>query len=358
MKNRRRLKNSPWLRYSIIALLAVCMLPLLTGAGFALPSLGSPEGLCGLAACGTVLTLLDVAKRSGNDPAIGVVEEITTVAPELSVFPARSKKGTSYKIFQRTGNPTGGFRDANSGVALTKSSGTQKLAEMFFFDLPLQVDEMIVKADGGELGDILAGEAVAAAQDTVITMGSQIWYGDNATNKGFNGLKNFLSDEVDATGSGGAYSSAYLVWLDPNHKGAYLDVGNEGEMEFKEWKLQQVNDAADATKKFMAWVSNMAFFIGLNCASDKSVWRAKKLTAAKPFTDAIGAEVLSKVPLSRRAGLRWFMNSQVQFQLQKSRSSVGAQKADSRGDTWAPIPTECCGIPITYTDSLIATETA
>lgn len=356
MKN-RRLKNSPLLKLAIFAVLALAVVPLAVCAVTSFAA--DPTGTLGHAAlAGTTLTLLDVAKRSGNDASIGVIEEVTTVAPELGVFPARPKAGTSYKVFLRTANPRGGFRDANAGVALSKSTGKQKLAEMFFYDLPLQVDEMIVKADGGELGDILAGETIAASQDTTINLGNQVWYGDNATDKGFNGLKNVVAAEVDATGTGGAYSSAYLAWLDPSYHGVYFDVGNQGSMEFGEWMKQQINDAADATKKLMAWVNNMSFFLGLNVGSDKAVWRVKKCTAAKPFTDALGAELLAQVPLSRRANLRWFMNSQCQFQLQKSRSSVGAQKADAKGDTWAPIPSECNGIPIVYTDSLSAAETA
>jgi hypothetical protein len=302
------------------------------------------------------LTLLDVAKRSGNDATIGVIEEVTTYAPEVGAFPARPKSGTSYKLFQRTGLPSGAFRDANAGSAPVKSSSAQKLAQMFFFDCQLQVDEAVQKADDGSLGDILADETLAATQGSMITLGNQVWYGANATDKGFDGLKNYITEEVSAGGSGGAYSSAYLVWLDPSYKGVYFDVGNNGEMTFGDWVKQQVTDAADASKRYMAWVNNMAFYLGLNIGSDKSVWRAKQLTTAAPLTDAIGAEVMSKVPVGRRGSLRWFMNPTAAFQLQKSRSSIGNQKSNSAGDAWAPQPTELAGVPIIITDSLSKTE--
>jgi hypothetical protein len=306
----------------------------------------------------SALTLLDVAKRTGNDAAIGVIEEVTTYAPEVGAFPARPKAGTSYKLFQRTGLPTGSFRDANAGTSLVKSSSAQKLAQMFFFDCQLQVDEAVQKADDGSLGDILADETLAATQGSMITLGNQVWYGANATDKGFDGLKNFITSEVSAGGSGGAYSSAYLVWLDPSYKGVFFDVGNNGQMDFGEWMKQQVTDAADATKRYMAWVNNMSFYLGLNIGSDKSVWRAKLLTTANPLTDAIGAEVMSKVPVGRRGSLRWFMNPTAAFQLQKSRSSIGNQKSGATGDAFAPQPTELAGVPIIITDSLSNAETA
>lgn len=304
------------------------------------------------------LTLLDVAKRTGNDSIIGVIEEVTTYAPEVRSFPARPKAGTSYKLFQRTGLPSGSFRDANAGTPLVKSTGAQKLAQMFFFDCQLQVDEAVQKADDGSLGDLLADESLAATEGSMITLGNQVWYGANATDKGFDGLKNFITAEVDASGSGGAYSSAYLVWLDPSYKGVYFDVGNDGQMDFGEWMKQQITDAADSARRYMAWVNNMSFYLGLNIGSDKSVWRAKKLTTAAPLTDAIGAELLSKVPVARRGSLRWFMNPTAAFQLQKSRSSIGNQKSNSAGDAWAPQPTELAGIPIIITDSLSNAETA
>lgn len=351
MKNHRYLRNAPLIKIVAALILTAFMLPVLAGL------LGMDLGTAGVA-CAASLTLLDVAKRTGNDATIGVIEEVTTYAPEVRSFPARPKAGTSYKLFQRTGLPSGSFRDANAGTALVKSSSAQKLAEMFFFDCQLQLDEAVQKADTGELGDLLADETVAAVEGSMITLGNQVWYGANATDKGFDGLKNFLTDEVDAAGSGGAYSSAYLVWLDPSYKGVFFDVGNNGDMSFGEWQKQQITDPNDATKRYMAWVNNMSFYLGLNIGSDKSVWRAKKLTTAAPLTDAIGAAVLAKVPMTRRANLRWFMNPTAALQLQKSRSSIGNQKSNDKGDAWAPQPTELSGVPIILTDSLSATETA
>ena len=42
--------------------------------------------------------LLDIAKLTGNDTVVGLIEENQTVAPDVMSFPARTIRGTSYKI--------------------------------------------------------------------------------------------------------------------------------------------------------------------------------------------------------------------------------------------------------------------
>jgi hypothetical protein len=301
------------------------------------------------------LTLLDIAKRTNNDAVIGTVEEVLTNAPEMREIIARTKAGTSYNIHQRTKLPEGGFRSANEGIALTASETTQKLAQMFFCDTQLRVDEAVVQADDGELGDLLAFEAAGAVLGTFNVLGKQTWYGENATSKGFQGLRDQISTEINATGET-AVSSAYLLWMPPTYQGVHLDVGLNGQMNFPEWRKQSIADGNG--NPYTAYVSNMSFYIGLTASSDFSVFRVANLTTAKPLTDALGAELLSKIPVARRGNLRWFINREVAFQLQKSRSAVGQVAASSSGaPAFAPLPTELQGIPITVTDSLVSNET-
>jgi hypothetical protein len=302
----------------------------------------------------SALTLLDIAKRTNNDRVIGTVEEVTTFAPEIRDIIARPKAGTSYNIHRRNSLPRGAFRSANEGAPLTKSETEQVLAQMHFFDTPLQVDEAIVKADDGELGDILAFEAVGAVQGSFNYLGAEVWYGNNASSKGFDGLRNSVYTEINATGET-AVSSAYLLWMPSNYQGVHFDIGMQGQMDFPEWQKQRIFDGGG--NPYTAYVSNMSFYIGLNISSVQSVWRVANLTTAKPMTDALGAELLSKVPVARQGSLRWFMNRQVAFQLQKSRSAVGQIASGSTGAAFAPLPTECQGIPITITDSLLSNET-
>lgn len=311
------------------------------------------------------LTLLDIAQRSGSDQVIGLIEEVTTLAPEFRVIPAVTKKGTSYKATQRTALPQGAFRDANGANILGKSTFKQIVASMYFWDTPLQVDEAVVKGDDGSVGDLLAQEAMGALEAATISLGSQVYYGTTADAKGFTGL---LANCVGKWPTGGTTSStsAYLVWL--NERGVAFVVGNDGEIAMPAWAKQAITgtSGSNVTQK-MAWVSNLSSYIGLQVLSDSAIWRVSGITAAAPLTDARGAGLLSKVPLSRRSGLMWFMNRTAAYTLQKSRASSGFVAATSGGSpttelpgpavAFRDLPTQLAGVPITITDSLVDTET-
>jgi hypothetical protein len=295
------------------------------------------------------INLLDLANLTGNDAVVGLIEEVTTVAPEFEVIPARTRKGTSYRVGKRTALPSGGFRDVNAGVAPAKSTYISEVKPMYFFDALLSVDEAIVKADEGELGDILALESSGIVKGSAITLGNQVYNGQAADPKGFNGFVTQFQGtgfEVDATGTS-TVESAWLVWLDPNYQGIHFVIGNDGEMDLKPWKQQFVPDPLDATKQYLAWMSNFSFFIGLAMGSAQSLWRVKNINATKPLTDQLGAQLLALVPLARRPGLRWFMSKSAQLGLQVSRYTT------SYGGTGFPEPPDTlAGIPITVTDIL------
>jgi len=127
-------------------------------------------------------TLLDLLKLNTGDSAIGLVEDVPNFAPEFSILPVRPRAGTAYKVTRRTAYPKGGFRGANSGIAISSSSFKQELKEMYYYDNPMEVDEMVVKADERTLGDVLAITAKGAVEQSAIDIGSALWYGDGTNN--------------------------------------------------------------------------------------------------------------------------------------------------------------------------------
>ena len=302
-------------------------------------------------------TLLDIAARSGSDAVVGLIEDATTYAPEFSVIPAMTKPGTTYRVTRRTDLPTASFRAVNESAAIGKSTFEQELKQMYFLDVPLQVDEAAVKGDDGSAGDFLAQEAQGALAAATIKLGRQVYYGTSADAKGFAGLQ---SQSVGKWPAGGTTNttSAYLVWL--GRQGVAFVIGRDGEIALPAWTKQAVTAAA--TQR-MAWVTNLSAYVGLQVGSAKAVWRVSGISVAAPLTDARGAGLLSKVPLDRRAGLRWFMNRTALYTLQKSRATAGYIAATSGGSPtqeiglWAEAPTTLAGIPITVTDSLLDTET-
>lgn len=308
------------------------------------------------------LTLLDMTKLSGNDQAVGIIDEVNIVAPELSTLYGRPINGLTYKASKRTSLPHAGgsaFRAVNEGADVGSSSYDQILAECFFLDGQLQVDEALVMqgmAEGREMPDILATEASAALQEKFIQVGDQFYRGTTPDAKGFTGIKNLYdsSCEVDATGSSGSATSAYLVFNDI--QGVHFIWGNNAGLDIGEWSKQQVT-APVGGKKQMAYVNNARGWIGLAFGHTKSVVRIKNLTTAtgKGLTDALVADALAKMPIvmrNQRSKIKLMINSVASLTLQKSRSTVSSAKTDSGILQFAPEPKESNGCEIILTDSI------
>lgn len=333
------------------------------------------------------LTLLDIAKRSGSDRAIGLIEDVVTFAPEVGVLACRPISGVSFKSTLRTGYPTSAFRTVGDGVVPSKSTYVQKLAECFYIDTQLQVPEELPASEDKSVGDVLADETSGGMAATGITLGTQLYYGTAADSKGFQGLTTFVGSSnsltVTAGGTGAVTTSVWLVYMDEKgvhfvsgNTAAARPAGNPGEpsgepaivappFSMNSWTKQQVA-IGTAGKVAMAYVNNYSGWIGLAYGSDYSAFRVRNVStqsSANYFTDNQAALLLSKVPIHiRNSGkLRWFMNRTAAYTLQISRSVVTPANV-SGGQTGAPLaaplPTECQGFPITITDSLVQTETA
>jgi hypothetical protein len=307
------------------------------------------------------LTLLDLVTLQRNDVLTGLVEDVTTYAPEFSVVPVTRRPGTYYEIVRRTALPTVGFRNVNNGTTPAKSSFKKELKEMFFLDVMINVDEAIYKGDDRSTGDILSHEAQGALQQAVITIGAQFYYGTSNAASGFGGLRSQLSGSVAAGGTTTS-TSAYLVWFNP--WGVSFDVGNDGEIAMPPFMRQQVAATtiiASGTGHLFAWVSNISCFIGLSVKSQYSVWAITGISgtgSTNKWTDALAAQLIALIPLNRRQGLTWFANRQAVFTLQAQRTVTLFGQGTTLPDQGvvAPQPTSCMGFPIIQTDSLTNTE--
>lgn len=313
-------------------------------------------------------TLLDIAKLNGSDPVVGLIEENLTYAPELSVVPARTIKGTSYKTVSRDTYPGVGFRAANAGVTYTKSTFLNRTHEAYIFSGNIRADVAIASAyeDGAEA--FMALEASGVMKAAMIEIGQQFFYGIANDAKGFPGLNAFhdaFSTEltarsvdtimVDAGGTTATTgSSVYGVKFGTD--GLQFIFGQGATFEMGEWFKQMVNDGT-AGQDYLAHVNSLNSWIGLQAANPYCIGRLKDATAdsTKGVTDAKLAELLSKYPVGYKPDV-WFMTRRSAFQLQMSRTATS--NTSGKGDNpLAPMPTESNGIPIVVTDSLTNTET-
>lgn len=312
------------------------------------------------------LSLYDLAVLQRNDPYTGLIEDVTTLAPEFSVIPAMARSGTWYKTVNRTVLPTAQFRSANEGVTPSKSTYKAAIKEMLFIDTQLQIDEAVWEADDGSAGALWQLEAEGAIRSASILIGQQTWYGTSADSKGFAGVVSQLSAVAKGNQTTSS-TSAYLIWQDPK-SGVRYDVGKDGSFAITPPFRQQVLDSA--SKSYFAYVGNLKSYIGLFVGSAYSCWGVTGVgtnVAAynNGLSDKLAYQLIASIPIARRNNLRWFMNRTSQATLELNRSAVTAgtgfaqyvQAGSDGRPAYSPIPTMLAGYPISVTDSILDTET-
>ncbi len=308
------------------------------------------------------LSLYDIITRNHNDALTGLVEDVTIYAPEFSQIPVIVRAGTTYKTLARVALPSAGFRNLNQGISGSKSIYKQYVHEMFPLDVQIKVDELAYKADDGVTGDVLYQEGQGALQAVINKIGSQTYYGASGDG-GFIGVRNQLLSTLENNPTATAITAsaaqntttAYALWLNP--QGVCYSVGKSGEVAFPPFQRQFITTDG-AGNGYFAWVSNISAFIGLSVNSAESVFGVTGISNAAPLSDKLGADLVETVPLTRRAGLTWFMNRRAQKTLQQSRSAINYQPASAKSGApaWSPAPIECEGFPIVVTDSITNTE--
>jgi len=304
--------------------------------------------------------LLDIAKLNGSDTIVGLIEETLTYAPEVQIMPARTIRGTSYKIASRVSYPGVGFRAANEGSTPTKSEFENQLIECYILSGAVQADLAVARAyeDGEQAWKDI--ESVGVMRQAMIELGSQVIYGTTADAKGFPGLQAIHTAfnaglVVDAGGTtGGTASSVYGINTDT--QGVQLVFGAGTTFELGEWRIENVGTSS----VYPAHVANLTAWVGMQVGSKYSVGRLKDATAdsGAGVTDAKLAELLSKYPVGYRPNY-WLMNRRSAYQLQVSRSASSVQngvKTSSGAEIFAPLPSESNGIPIVITDSIANDE--
>jgi len=302
--------------------------------------------------------LLDIAKLNGSDTIVGLIEETLTYAPEVQIMPARTIRGTSYKIASRVTYPGVGFRAANEGSTPTKSEFESQLIECYILSGAVQADVAVARAyeDGEQAWKDV--ESVGVMRQAMIELGSQVIYGTSVDSKGFPGLQAihtaFNSGLVVGAGGSADLSSVYGINTDT--QGVQLVFGAGTTFELGEWRIENVGTGS----VYPAHVANLTAWVGMQVGSKYSVGRLNSVgsNSGGGVTDGKLAELLSKYPVGYRPNY-WLMNRRSAYQLQVSRSASSVQngvKTSSGSEIFAPLPTESNGIPIVITDSILNDE--
>ena len=318
---------------------------------------------CSIAAYGSTIsyclganaypTMLDLAKINGSDTVVGLIEENLNVSPEVSIFPARTIAGTSFKTLHRTALPSTQFRNANEGVETTKSSYINKLVECFYLDGKMEIDVAVAQADDQGEEHAKTIEADGHAQAALQHIGKQVWYGVSNDAKGFPGAQALVDSAyvLDAGGTTASTgSSVYGVRVGEKH--GNMIFGRNTVLSLGEWTRQRITRSS---KELTAYLNSLEGWLGFQWANKDSVCRLKDATAdsGKTVTDALLAQLLSQL---KWVPDYWFMTRRSRYQIQAARAA-GSNTSGNSGQPFGPLPTESNGIPIIVTDNLTNTET-
>jgi hypothetical protein len=311
-------------------------------------------------------TLLDLAILNGSDMVAGLVDEATRQTPELTgkvnfrgktiqvpmVGASRTIKGRTYKTLIRTGLPTAGFRDANQGVAASKSTHQNKNVETFILNARWEADKAVADSheDGPQAYIAMEAEAVTAA--AFMALAKQFYYGraNGGHAKGHPGLIDSVDPSmvVDATGTTASTGSS--VWgVKWGAKFVQWVLGENGSLETGDVREESVPD--EAGNRFTAYVQELLGYPGLQVLNKFAIGRIRNLTADanKGLTDKLMGSLVAKYPAGYVPDC-FFLSRRSLEQLRASRTATNATGAE------APTPTEYEGIPLIPTDSIVDTE--
>jgi len=333
------------------------------------------------------LTLKDATAARGTDAAVGVVDNIINVAPELGVILGRPIAGIEFKALIRTAIPAhAAFRKINSGVALGASSYDRKRFNCFPFDMQIRIDQMLVEmqqSEGQTATDFLTSELMALSRSKALYLGKQTYLGTANDPNGFPGLLDFfntartqvdsrtgrkIDQYVEAGGTvAGQCQNVYFIKMGP--QGVHYIFGNGQGIKSNPWFLQQVT-SGDGAGNQIAFCSNMSGWIGMAMAQYHAIGMIGNVnptatttngvtTYTNPFTDDQVSALYAKFPIGMAPDL-CFCTKLTAASLQKSRAVTnfvdsGDRKFTSGIAPTADFPTNLPtmnNIPVVVTDSI------
>lgn len=297
--------------------------------------------------------LADALDLSGTE-----ISNILDAAPLVSRLPwVESSNGTSHKYITHTGNPTVGFRAANSGREFDSSVDVVVTADLKILDFSFAVDKAVADAwrQGGPEA-LIAREAGRHLRAAMAKLEDEIINSTDSGSNGFVGLAglstlNGLSDGMVVNAAGTTASTGSSVWL--LNYGEMVGVAGvyKGDGPVVQMGDTVVTDMNATNSHYPVYYTPGTAWFGLQIGGAYSVSRIANLTAdsGKGLTDDLIAQAIALHPIGQQPNLI-VMNRRSLRQLQDSRTATNATGAP------APFPQDSFGIPILVTDAIGSTE--
>lgn len=339
------------------------------------------------------ITLKDITSAEGTDEAVGLVDNIVNVAPELDRVMGRPISGISDRALIMTAiGSNAAFRKVGGGVQLSAPSFDRKRFNCFPWDCQMEVGEdlLIEQSKEGSQSPSMIFErfATAAMRQKALRIGKQFYLGSANDPNGPMGLIDFLAiqrTQVDsrtglkidqAIDAGSAvFGACQIVWfIKQGPQGVHWMFGNGRGIMMNPWIRQRVgglDSTANVPTYRTAWLANTFGYIGTSMFNYHAVGciyniNATPTTAAgvttypTPLTDGMTAALWAKWPITEKPDLA-FCTQNAAASLQMSRTVTnfvnnGGRQWTSGASPIADFPTSlpnCGNIPLIVTDSIV-----
>lgn len=242
------------------------------------------------------LTLIDLAKRSGNDKTIGIVEAMSQSNALMSLIPMRNVSQGMFKYQVRAGLPTVGFRAINAGVTSGKSVIRDIVVECKEMLGISEIDRAIADRAPQGMKAFIAQENAGFVAAGANTFNSKMYYGSSATvGAEIDGIGSILNVKGSGTcvsmeGATASVQTSMYFWsfkdavgVDGNLPG--VEVPFFGSLpSMTDLGIQLAYQTGSTTSKYPAYVSAFSFSPAFVVYDSRSVGRLCNIQVASTAT--------------------------------------------------------------------------
>ena len=332
------------------------------------------------------ITLKDITAAEHCDEAVGLVDNIVNVAPELDRVLGRPISGISDQALIMTAiGSNAAFRKVGGGVQLSAPSFDRKRFNCMPWDCQMEVPEdVLIEMKGSQTPtQIFERFATAAMRQKALRIGKQFYLGSANDPNGPMGLIDFLAlqrTQVDSrTGlkidqaidaGGTAAGNCEIVWfIKQGPQGVHWMFGNGRGVVMNPWIRQRVASLDSTVNNPLyrtAWVANTFGYIGTSMFNYHAVGCIYNVDVTNGTTTANGlwndntvADLFAKWPITEKPDLA-FCSQKAAAMLQKTRAVTnfvnGGREWTKDSAPIADFPTNLPtmgGIPLIVTDSIL-----
>ena len=250
------------------------------------------------------ITLIDVAKRTGNDATVGIVEAMSQANPFFQLAPTKSIRGNMFKYQVRSALGTAGFRAFNAGVAGTKSLIRDVVVECKPMLGISEVDKALAEASPDGVAAFRMSEDMGFISALANTFNAKAYYGSSSTTAAeIDGVGTVLSTlGGSCIGAGGSTATAetsmyFWSFSDANTvqgklPGVQVVLANGMLPSATDLGIQLTLDSG-GTNKYPAYQTIFEFTPGLAIYDSRSVGRLCNIDATHLPTVALMNQVIT-----------------------------------------------------------------